>query len=139
MTQKILIIQAVGTVVHFALFTGHLVYACVLVTLIFRNDNAAIMRRELTSLIKKSWSLLPKHIRKHTPALFMECLATEIVETYKDLAGISEEQEKQCLQKWRQNSDFSRFLKINISKLSHRILIIFFQSNMQLSSFWLGL
>ena len=48
------------------------------------------------------------------------------METYKHLAGISEEQEKQCLQKWRQNSDFSRFLKINISKLCHMILIIFF-------------
>ena len=65
-------------------------------------------------------------MRKHNPTLFIECLATEIVETYKHLAGISEEQEKQCLQKWRQNSDFSRFLKINISKLCHRILIIFF-------------
>ena len=73
--------------------------------------------------------LLPKHLRKHNPAnneSFIECLATEIVETYKHLAGISEEQEKQCLQKWRQNSDFSRFLKINISKLCHRILITFF-------------
>ena len=65
-------------------------------------------------------------MRKHNPALFIECLATEIVETYNHLAGISEEQEKQCLQKWRQNSDFSLFLKINISKLCHRILIIFF-------------
>ena len=74
-------------------------------------------------------------MRRHNPTLFIECLVTEIVETYNHLAGISEEQEKQCLQKWRQNSDFSRFLKINISKLCHRILIIFFQSNMQLSSF----
>ena len=65
-------------------------------------------------------------MRKHNPALFIECLATEIVETYNHLAGISEEQEKQCLQKWRQNSDFSLFLKINILKLCHRILIIFF-------------
>ena len=84
------------------------------------------MRRELTPLIKKSLSLLPKYMRKHNSTLFIECLATEIVETYKHLAGISEEQEKQCLQKWRQNSDFSRFLKINISKLCHRILITFF-------------
>ena len=68
------------------------------------------------------------------PTLFIECLATEIVKTYKHLAGISEEQEKQCLQKWRQNSDFSRFLKINISKLCHRIFF-FFQSNMQLGRF----
>ena len=74
-------------------------------------------------------------MRKHNPTLFIECLATEIVETYKYLAGISEEQEKQCLQNWRQNSDFPRFLKINISKLCPRILIIFFQSNMQLGSF----
>ena len=66
-------------------------------------------------------------MRKHDPTLFIECLATEIVETYEHLAGISEEQEKQCLQKWRQNSDFSRFLKINISKLCHRILIVFFK------------
>ena len=50
-------------------------------------------------------------MRKHNPTLFIECLVTEIVETYNHLAGISEEQEKQCLQKWRQNSDFSRFLK----------------------------
>ena len=66
-------------------------------------------------------------MRKHNPTLFIECLTTEIVETYKHLAGISEEQEKQCLQKWRQDSDFTLFLKINISKLCHRILIIFFR------------
>ena len=67
-------------------------------------------------------------MRKHDPTLFIECLATEIVETYEHLAGISEEQEEQCLQKWRQNSDFSEiFLKINISKLCHRILIVFFK------------
>ena len=40
-------------------------------------------------------------MRKHNPTLFVECLATEIVETYGHLAGISKEQEKQCLQKWR--------------------------------------
>ena len=74
-------------------------------------------------------------MRKHNPTLFIECLTIEIVGTYKHLAGISEGQEKQCLQKWRQNSDFSRFLKMNISKLSDRILIIFFRSSMQLSSF----
>ena len=74
-------------------------------------------------------------MRKHNPTLFVECLATEIVETYKHLARISEEQEKQYLQKLRQDSDFSCFLKINISKLCNRILIIFFQSNMQLGSF----
>ena len=78
-------------------------------------------------------------MRKHNPTLFVECLATEIVETYEHLAGISKEQENQCLQKWRQYSDFSRFFKINISELCHRILIFFFQSNMQLSRFWLGL
>ena len=55
-------------------------------------------------------------MRKHNPTLFVECLATEIVETYEHLAGISKEQENQCLQKWRQYSDFSRFFKINISK-----------------------
>ena len=37
--------------------------------------------------------LLPKHLRKHNPTLLIESLATEIVETYKYLAGISEEQE----------------------------------------------
>ena len=37
---------------------------------------------------------------------FGEYLATEILDTYKHLAGISEEKKKQCLQKWRQNSDF---------------------------------
>ena len=57
-------------------------------------------------------------MRKHNPTLFIECLTIEIVGTYKHLAEISEEQEKQCLQKWQQDSDFSRFLKINISKLS---------------------
>ena len=45
--------QTLGTVVHSAVFTGHLVYACVVVALIFRNDNLLIMRRELTPLIKK--------------------------------------------------------------------------------------
>ena len=65
-------------------------------------------------------------MRTHNPTLFIECLATEIVETYKHLVGISEEEEKQCLQKWQQNSDFSCFLKINSSKLCHRILIFFF-------------
>ena len=35
------------------MFTGHLVYACVVVALIFRNDNSLIMRRELTPLIEK--------------------------------------------------------------------------------------
>ena len=111
------IIANMVTVVHSTVFTGHLVYACILVTLIFHNDNSLIMRQELTLLIKKSWSLLLKHMRKHNPTLFVECLATENVETYKHLAGISKEQEKQCLQKWQQNSDFSRFLKIIISKL----------------------
>ena len=38
--------------------------------------------------------------------LFVECLATEIVETYENLAGITKKREKQCLQKWRQNSVF---------------------------------
>ena len=65
-------------------------------------------------------------MRKHNRLFFFECLVTEIMETYKHLAGISEEQEKQCLQKWRQNIDSSHFLKLNISKLCHRILIIFF-------------
>ena len=45
-------------------------------------------------------------MRKHNPTLFIECLATEIVETYKHLVGINKEQEKQYLQKWRQDSDF---------------------------------
>ena len=35
------------------MFTGHLVYAWVVVALIFRNDNSLIMRRELTPLTKK--------------------------------------------------------------------------------------
>ena len=97
---------------------GHLVYACVVVKLFFRNDNSLIMRRGLTSIIKKSWSLLPKDMRNHNSTLFIECLITVIVETCKHLAGISTEQEKQCLQKWRGDSDFSGFLKINVSKLS---------------------
>ena len=41
------------TVVHSAVFTGHLVYACVVVALIFRDNNSLIMRRELSPLIKK--------------------------------------------------------------------------------------
>ena len=32
-------------------------------------------------------------MRKHNPTLFIECLTTEIVGTYKHLAGISEKQE----------------------------------------------
>ena len=34
------------TVVHSAVFTGHLVFTCKIVGLIFRNDNSLIMRRE---------------------------------------------------------------------------------------------
>ena len=48
-------------------------------------------------------------MRKHNPTLFIECLTTEIVETYKHLAGISKEQEKQCLQKCRQERFFAFF------------------------------
>ena len=43
----------INTLVHSAVFTGHLVYVCVVVALIFRNDDSFIMRRELTPLIKK--------------------------------------------------------------------------------------
>ena len=39
-----------GTVVRSAVFTGHLVYACVIVALISRSDNSLIMRRELASI-----------------------------------------------------------------------------------------
>ena len=38
------------TDVHSAVFTGHLVYACVVVALIFCNNNSLIMMRELTSI-----------------------------------------------------------------------------------------
>ena len=72
--------------------------------------------------MKKSWSILPKHMRKHNPTFLLNVWQLKL---WKHLAGISEEQEKQCLQKWRQNSNFLRFLKINISKLCHRILIFF--------------
>ena len=59
------------------------------------------MRQELTSIhLKKSLILSPKHLRKHNPTLFIECLATEIVKTYKYLVGITEDQEKQSLQRW---------------------------------------
>ena len=34
------------TSIHSSVFTGHLVYACVAVAFIFRNDNSLIMRRE---------------------------------------------------------------------------------------------
>ena len=121
-------------VVHPAVFMEHSVYACEVVALIFRNGNSLIMR-----CIKKSLILLPKHLKKHNVIFFIECLVTEIVETYKNLARIRKWQEKQCLQKWWQNSDFWSFLIINISKLSHRIITIFFLRNMQLGSFWLGL
>ena len=43
-----LYLQVHYTVVRSAVFTGHLVYACVVVALISRNDNSLIMRRELT-------------------------------------------------------------------------------------------
>ena len=43
--------------------------------------------------------LLPKHLRIHNATLFIECLATEIVETYKQSVSVSEELEKQHLQK----------------------------------------
>ena len=125
-----------NTVVHSAVFMGHLAYACVVVVLIFHNDNSLIMRRELTSIhYRNIW----ENIMRLIINLFIECLATQIVGTYKHLAEITEKPEKQCLQKWRQNSDFWRFLIINISKLSHRIIIIFFLSNTQLGSFWLSL
>ena len=38
-------------------------------------------------------------MRKHNPTLFIEVLATEIVEIYKQLAAISEEQEKKMFTK----------------------------------------
>ena len=41
------------TVVHSAVFTEHLVYACVVVTLIFRNDNSLTLRQELTCINSK--------------------------------------------------------------------------------------
>ena len=53
---------ACHTFVLSAVFTGHLVYACVVVALIFRNDN---------SFIKKSLILLSKHLRKHNLTLFL--------------------------------------------------------------------
>ena len=117
-----------NTVVHSAVFMGHLAYACVVVVLIFHNDNSLIMRRELTSIhYRNIW----ENIMRLIINLFIECLATQIVGTYKHLAEITEKPEKQCLQKWRQNSDFWRFLIINISK--------WVLSNMQLGSFWLSL
>ena len=42
-------LYGMDTVVHSAVFTGHLVYACVIVALIFRYDSSLIMKRELTS------------------------------------------------------------------------------------------
>ena len=38
------------TALHSAVFTGHLVHTCVVVALIFRNNNSLIMRRELSSI-----------------------------------------------------------------------------------------
>ena len=43
-------IRTQNMVVHSAVFTAHLVYACVLVLLFFCNCNSLIMRRELTSI-----------------------------------------------------------------------------------------
>ena len=40
-------------VVHSAVFTRHLVYTCVGVALISRNDKSLIMSRELTSIHQK--------------------------------------------------------------------------------------
>ena len=53
------------TVVYTAVFTGNSIYTCVVVVIFFGNDNSLIKRRELVSLIEKSLSLLPKHMRKH--------------------------------------------------------------------------
>ena len=56
-----------------------------------------------------SLNLLPKPIRKHDTTLFIEGLATEPLETYKHLAGISEEKEKQCLQNGDKTAIFNIF------------------------------
>ena len=40
--------QTLFTVVHSAVLTENLVYACVVVAFIFRNDNSLIMTRELS-------------------------------------------------------------------------------------------
>ena len=61
-------------------------------------------------------------MRKHNLTFFIECLDNEIVETYKHLVGISEEQEKLCSQKWR----FFTFFENQYFKTCHRILIIFY-------------
>ena len=60
-------------------------------------------------LFKKSLNLLPKPVRKHDRTLFIEGLATELLETYKHLAGISEEKEKQCLQNGDKTAIFNIF------------------------------
>ena len=93
----------------------------------FRNNDSLIMRRELTFIDWKICEFIAENIWENIIlTLFIECLATEIVESYKHLAGISKEQEKHCLQKWQRISDFSHFLKMNIPNLCQRIVIIFF-------------
>ena len=79
------------TVVHSLMFTGHLVYVCVVVALIFRNDNSLIVRRELTKKLKNPWVYYRNIWENIIATLFIEYLATEIVESYKHLAGIREE------------------------------------------------
>ena len=55
-------------------------------------------------------------MRKHNPALFIECLATEIVETYKHMVRIREEQEKYCFQNGYKEKRFFTFFEIKYFK-----------------------
>ena len=48
------------TAVHSAVFTGHLVHACVVVVLIFCYDNSLIMRWELTFIHQKIFDFVTK-------------------------------------------------------------------------------
>ena len=53
------------------------------------------MMWELTSINKKILEFITEtYENNHIIRIFIECLATEIVETYKHLMRISEEQEK---------------------------------------------
>ena len=63
------IIANMVTVVHSTVFTGHLVYSCIAVTLIFRNENSLIMRQKLTLL--KNPGVYYRNIRENIIRLFL--------------------------------------------------------------------
>ena len=119
--------QGLFTVIHSAVFTGHLVYVCVVVALIFRNDNLLIMRQELTPLIKKNpWvyyrNIWENIIRWHKHNVWPLKLRRHII-IWRELA---KNKKNNVYKNGDKIAIFLAFWKINISKLCHRILIFFF-------------